>query len=436
MTGPRNANLRIMARAVLRPVWPTDRRLYALALFGCTLVLVGTAFFIIVLALNWGPDFRHVLDFTAFWAAASMTLNGQPSLAYDWEAHRAVEEAALGGSFTGVMPWHYPPVFQVLVTPFGLLPPFAAHAFWVILTLSFYLGVVNRIMPGRTPLLAAMIPAPFLMLVVNGQTGFLIAALIGLTLLNLDRRPVAAGVALGFAALKPHLVIAFPIALAATGKWRMLAVSALTIAALAGVSILLLGAGTWVAFFDSLGHTATVFTDSGNKWHLYASLYGRLRLAGFDLIPAVGAQAVLSVGTMWFLVCGMRSPSMAPDVQAALIAYASIAIAPRVLDYDILTLYIGALFQIRHARSAGFFPGEMLVLGLALAVTFADLLLPHDTGLFLSDMNFLLAPLLMAALLAGEKRREAETAREPATGMQAADAREPASDLQAGHGVG
>lgn len=427
---------RTLERALLRPSWPTDRRVYVLTLFGCTLVLVGTSFFIFVLALKWGPDFRHVLDFTAFWAAASMTIEGQPALAYDWEAHRAVEEAALGGSFAGTMPWHYPPSFQIIVAPFGLLPPFTAHALWVFVTLAFYLWVVRQILPGRTALLAAMIPAPVGMLAVNGQTGFAIPALVGLTLLHFDRRPVAAGMALGLAALKPHLAIVFPVALGVMGKWRVLAISALTVVALSALSALILGTETWLAFFDSLRGTSTVFTNYAGKWHLYASVYGRLRQAGLDLAPAVLGQAVLSGVAIWLLARALRSPSLASDVKSALIAYASIAVAPRVLDYDILTLYIGALFQIRHARRAGFFPGEMLVLGLALVATYVDILAPHEGGWLLSDVNFLLAPALMLTLLAGERRREPATARESASEGSKPGESMPDADLRASHGIG
>jgi hypothetical protein len=147
-------------------------------------------------------------DFAAFWAAGVMTLEGTPALAYDWAAHKAVEASGLGFEFSGWMAWHYPPHFLLFVTPFAAMPLWVGMAIWVGLTLAIYLRVCWRILPDPIAMAGALAAAPTAILLVNGQTGFLTAGLLGLLLLNLDRRPVRAGVALGLLSIKPQLALA------------------------------------------------------------------------------------------------------------------------------------------------------------------------------------------------------------------------------------
>ena len=55
------------------------------------------------------------------------------------------------------------------------------------------------------------------------QTGFFTAALIGGSLVLLERRKVAAGTMLGLLIFKPHFGILFPVVLIAARQWQILA---------------------------------------------------------------------------------------------------------------------------------------------------------------------------------------------------------------------
>lgn len=387
-----------------------DRLAYAAILFGATLTVVLLLLVLVVIAKTPGMLQTFVPDFSAFWAAAALTLDGTPALAYDWEAHRDIQTAHLEAEYRNWMPWHYPPHFQLLVTPFGLLAPAPARAVWIFVTLAGFLMVVRRILPGRAPMLAVLLAGPTIVILVNGQTGFLTAALTGLALLWWHERPVAAGAALGLLAVKPQLALALPVAALAEGRWRLLAAATATALGLGALSVAALGAETWRAFFAAMGRTAEMFADGKVQWQLYGSVYGRLRLDGFDFATAMAVQGLVSAAVLWVMLRALRRPGLADDARAALIAYACMAISPRVLDYDMLTLFVGGLFQIRHARARGFFPGECLVLALALGGSMVDLvLLMH----FASDINFVLAPFLLGALVLGERWREPQTARPP-----------------------
>ena len=103
-------------------------------------------------------------------------------------------------------------------------------------------------------LLALAFPAVFVNLG-HGHNGFLTAALLGFALVNLDRRPVVAGILFGLLAYKPQFGLMIPLVLLATGRWRTMLAAAATVAALALAVTLAFGLDTWRAFFDSAGFT-------------------------------------------------------------------------------------------------------------------------------------------------------------------------------------
>src|SRR5207248_624969 len=100
----------------------------------------------------------------------------------------------------------------------------------------------------------------------DGQNAFLTAALAGFALLWLDRRPLAAGVAIGFLAIKPQLAVLFPLALLAEGRWRTMAVAALTVLALSVASLAAFGWEDWAAFVRHLPATQAMGESGAVPW--------------------------------------------------------------------------------------------------------------------------------------------------------------------------
>ena len=244
-------------------------------------------------------------DFAAFWAAGRMALDGTSALAYDWQAHRAVEVDGLGHDFGGWMPWHYPPPMRLAITPLAALPLWPAMALWRTLTLGLYLWTCWLILPDRLTLAAALAVAPTVMLLINGQAGFLIAGLIGPALIELDRRPLGAGLILGLTGVKPQLVAAVPLMLIAAGRLRAIAGGLAMLAMLAAVSWEALGGASWPAFIDSLGAAAETFAGTGvaaQRWEMGASLFSGLRVVGLDLGPALALHGAAALGVLALLI--------------------------------------------------------------------------------------------------------------------------------------
>ena len=157
---------------------------------------------------NWLIDARGLVvatDFVGEWAAGQLAVEGHPAAAYDWTVHKRAEINALGHEFDGDFPWCYPPPFLFVVAALARLPYLAAFAVWMAVTWVAF-GIVLRGIIGHRFgfLLAAAFPATMFNIAV-GQNGFLTAALIGGSLLLLDKRPMVAGLFLGMLTYKPHL---------------------------------------------------------------------------------------------------------------------------------------------------------------------------------------------------------------------------------------
>jgi hypothetical protein len=368
------------------------------AAFLAALAIVNLGLTVVLVRHAYVAPGGQVMDFAAFWAAARLALEGTPALAYDWALHRAVEVAGLGHDFRGWMAWHYPPTFQLVVAPLGALPFWWAMAAWVGATLGFYLWVCRRILPGAMGLLAALAAAPTVQTVVNKQNGFLLAGLLGLALLALERRPAGAGVLIGLLTVMPHLFLALPVVLAAGGRWRAVVAAAAGMLGFAGVSLAVLGAESWAAFLGSLGTTGSILASGEDRFEMYASLFGVLHFWGLGFWPALGLHAVSALAALGLAAREWARPGAAPGLRAALACYATAALATRLLNYDLHLLVIGGLFQLRHARAVGFFPHEPAVLGLALLGAFGSML-------FAPGVAWALAPALTLACWLGEARR-------------------------------
>src|SRR5262249_47044662 len=148
--------------------------------------------------------------------------------------------------------WPYPPTFLFILAPFALLPYLTAFLTWDLVTLTGCVAVVCLIVKRR-PAIALVLASPFTAWnFFAGQNGFLTALLLGASLLFLERRPVVAGVFIGWLTYKPQFGILLPVALVAANQWRAAASAAATFAFFGVASTAIFGAGVWGGFARSL----------------------------------------------------------------------------------------------------------------------------------------------------------------------------------------
>jgi arabinofuranan 3-O-arabinosyltransferase len=304
-------------------------------------------------------------DFVNVWAAGHLAITGHAASAYDGPTHKAIEVSAVGHPFDGYYGWHYPPTFLFVAMPLSLLPYAVACVVWTFGTFPAYLIAIRRIIGARIGyLLAAAFPAVLANFIV-GQNGFLSAALIGGTLLLLDRRPVAAGVLLGLLTYKPHLGLLFPIALIASGRWRVFVTAAIVATAIAGASWLAFGCAAWQAFVAGIGHASQAFLSQDHAdWAKLQTVFGLARTLGGSEALAWTLQGGLALIAAT-LIAALWHSHRTDEVKAAALATAALLATPYLYTYDLVVLAVPLAFLFRLGLAQGFLPYEDIGIGLA-----------------------------------------------------------------------
>src|SRR5208282_4425760 len=252
-------------------------------------------------------------DFSNVYAAGTYALDGDPEAPFD-NVRQHAREQTIFGEATPFYGWHYPPFFLFVAAALAWMPYGVALAVWQAVTLGLYLLTIRAILswsfrgpptgpafgrpddrlrgspesitaesgepaPNFAPrtqglwipdsryaasgmtslwLLVALAFPAVLVNIGHGQNGFLTAALLGAALVQLDHRPLIAGILFGLLAYKPQFGLMIPLALTASGRWRSFAAAAATVALLAVATTIAFGPHVWQAFFDSTRFTRLV----------------------------------------------------------------------------------------------------------------------------------------------------------------------------------
>lgn len=304
-------------------------------------------------------------DYANVYAAGKMALEGDALAAFDPAYHLAKQGEIFNDPDIPVYGWHYPPFFLMIAALLAILPYTAGYLVWQAATFPLYLRVISMIAPQRIAFIAACaFPAVFVNFI-HGQNGFLTAALLGGSMVLLDRRPFVAGILIGLLAYKPQFGALIPFVLVATGRWRAIAGAAATIVGLIIVSTLAFGVEVWPAFLDNMRFTnSAIIAGGGPGWEKVQSLYAALRHVGAPAAVAMSAQAGLAISIAVALVQLWRS-SADNGVKAAGLIAGSLLATPYVLDYDMTALAAALAFLFVNAEKTGYRSWEKSLLALA-----------------------------------------------------------------------
>jgi hypothetical protein len=307
-------------------------------------------------------------DFVNVWAAGHLVLQGHPALAYDWPAHKAIEELAVGHSFEGYFGWHYPPMFLFFAAPLALCSYVGGYLAWLLVTFPAYVAVVRQITGERAGTLLAFAFPAILSNFIVGQNGFLTAGLIGGALLTIERQPILAGIFVGLLTYKPHLGLLLPIALIAGGHWRVIASATITALLIAGASWLAFGTETWIAFVQSIPHTSQAFLSDG--WANFGKLqtiFGLARTFNAPENVAWALQLALALAAAIVVALIWRGKA-AFEIKAAVLGTGVMLATPYLYTYDLVVLSVPLAYLYRIGRRKGFLTHEPGGIGLACAL--------------------------------------------------------------------
>jgi alpha-1,2-mannosyltransferase len=314
-------------------------------------------------------------DFSSFYAAGSLVLDGRAADVYDMAAHYAREQQLFGPA-TPYYGWLYPPIFLFIATPLALMPYPVALAIWQGSSFGLYLFVVSAILRirrresetiARTWLpVAVAFPAVFINLG-HGQNGFLTAGLLGAALAALPRRPLLAGILIGFCAYKPQFGLLIPFALIAGGHWRTMLAAGAVVLALALAAYLAFGLETWQAFIVSTETSRKLLLEQGDVgFEKLQSAFAAVRLWGGGVSLAYAAQTAASLAALAGVALAWRS-NCAQDLKSAALIVATLLGSPHVLDYDLVILGPAIAFLVSASRAGDFRDYDISILAFAWA---------------------------------------------------------------------
>ncbi|HEU0218405.1 MAG TPA: glycosyltransferase family 87 protein [Stellaceae bacterium] len=300
-------------------------------------------------------------DFITFWSGARLALHGRPEATFDWQAIAAAQHAAVP-TIEKLFLWHYPPTFLLAVLPLGLMPYIAAFAAFSAGSVGLWAALVRRIVPDpRYWIVAAAMPAGLINFF-HGQNGFLTAALAGFALLLLDAQPIAAGALIGLLAIKPHLAILFPVALAASRNWRAFAAAAVTAILFTAASIAAFGWPTVTAFIHDIPSAGMLIDEGILPWGMMPSPYVFALGLHLPKLLATALQAIIAIAAIYAVWRVWREPRAPDAARAATLLTAALLMSPYVFYYDMTWAGLAVGVLALSAGEAGFLKGEREVL--------------------------------------------------------------------------
>lgn len=280
-------------------------------------------------------------DFINVWAGPRIAFRDGASALFDLRGYHE----AIGEQFGRALPfhnWSYPLTALPLFWPLAQLPYFVALAVWTFGLFALYAWVVldevDRDHRALALLLLAFTPV-CLINTIGGQNGFLTAALFLGGVLNIERRPVLAGVMIGMLTIKPHLGIVLPFALIALGAWRVIASATVTALALFALSAALFGFDAWREYFSVVGayQSELLRQFDGFYTNMMVSVLAALRKIGLSYPIAFGFQVVVSLSAIALSTWAVRRIAD-PCGRAFLLAAATLLATPYAFNYDMTAL--------------------------------------------------------------------------------------------------
>lgn len=334
----------------------------------CVLLLVAYAATVVFLLS--GPGHLDPLgrplgtDFAAFYAVSRALLDGiAPASLYSPAILNDVARPFTNGE---TYVWLYPPSAFLPYWPLGVLPYVAALCVWVGLGLVAYLGAMSCLLPRRAVLVVAgAFPAVFIN-ALHGHNGLLVAGCVGWGLALLPSAPLAAGLLLGGAVMKPHVALLIPFALLAGRQWRALGGMLASVSMLAAISAAVFGVDSWRPFFGSVPIARAMLEAEAVPYFKISSVFSFVRLVGGSVAVAYAAQIVAAIAAA-VTVAWLWTRRWPQELNCVALVFGSFAATPYAYDYDLVVLAVGIALFARLALREGWLPWEKTTLAFAWA---------------------------------------------------------------------
>jgi hypothetical protein len=215
---------------------------------------------------------------------------------------------------------------------------------WVVLTATLYLLAVRRVAPLPYSLSNPAAHANALI----GQNGLLTTGIFLLGSGGINARPFVSGLTLGLLVIKPQLGILLPFALVAGRAWTAAAGAAVSAIGLLLLAWLAFGWEAYRGFLDILPSYAAALQNSRWPWNELASPFAFFRYFAVPQSMALVLHGLIAVAAIAITV---RAWSRNAPQRFAILATATVLMAPYLLTYDTLLLTVPLALFIRQSRA-------------------------------------------------------------------------------------
>ena len=203
-------------------------------------------------------------DFTSYYTGALIIRSGNAHNLYDVPTQMSTQQSLLlphGWQFRdGLLPYVNPPIFAALFVPITYIPLDWAFHVWNLVSLLMLLASIKMILdhqhrdsPRNFALCSLAVFAffPTFEVFYNGQASFLILFILTVVYIQLSRgREMWAGAAMGFALLKPQLVLVMALVALIQRRWRMLVTFVAVAISLISISYAIVGLKGVIEYFS------------------------------------------------------------------------------------------------------------------------------------------------------------------------------------------
>ncbi|WP_241293650.1 glycosyltransferase family 87 protein [Burkholderia stabilis] len=367
------ANRGTRDRARRRAQWLTADRIIP---YSCIMLMLFS-----LLLIVWGfvtdgftsnATARPGVDFSVFWTASHLVLQGHAASAYDPSSFLQAEFAHFDAYLQHrPLPWLYPPTMLLFIAPVALVPFLPAYFLFFAGSLLCYAFAVSRLSGLRAhlpvPRAAALVVVAYSAVCLSalfGQNSILTAGIAALALHLLGKRPIAAGILIGLLAIKPQLAVVFPFVLIAVRAWRAFAAAAISATLFAAAGIALAGPGALHGLTLALSTVRDQHFMLPSYWLASPTPFAALRLAGVPVTAALVAQAAVALLAIaaavdvWRRTGDMR-------LRGAALAVATLLTTPYLWNYELTWLGIAIFCLLAYGLDEGWLPGDQGILLLA-----------------------------------------------------------------------
>lgn len=300
------------------------------------------------------PDLggNGISDFDLFHVIGRAIGGGELDKAYHIESLMDLMQKY--SAFREPIPWAYPPPYNLVLAPFGLLPIAVAYALFVGITFAAWLWVLKR-QAGAMMILPILMTFPGVFVELSaGQNGFLTAFLLGLAATFLLENRKGAGVPLGLMVIKPHLAVTLGLAALLKRRFVVIVIAAATALVVCGLATLAFGPGIWQAYRDAVKENVG-FLDKGYfPTARMVTAYAVMQSLNLGSNLAFAAQTLVTV----LVLAANLHIGLKKDLRSAL-GFALVTapmISPYAYDYDTPIVTVGLALVvaplIRHSGTA------------------------------------------------------------------------------------